>query len=97
VYAQVLVHVAEAPLTKVSCRGSCRAAATCPARCAPPRAPPAPLRAGQTGSLATWRFDRFGNRITCASGEAPFLASGSGPGPLKTRVLEHGDGSVEIR
>ena len=81
---------------KVTCAGMCRPAATCPARCDLP-ALPASLPAAQPGSLATWRFDRFGNRITSCVGEAPFLATATGPGELKTKVLEKGDGSVEFR
>lgn len=57
----------------------------------------AALPAAQTCTVTTWRFDKFGNRITSALGEVPFLASGCGPGTLKSRVLEKGDGSVEIR
>jgi hypothetical protein len=59
--------------------------------------PVEPLPAAQPGTISTWRFDRFGNRITSVLREAPFLAYGKGPGDLKTRVVEMGDGSVQIR
>lgn len=58
---------------------------------------PASLPAAQPGTLATWRFDRFGNRITSPAGEAPFLATATGPGELKTKVIEEGSGLVKIR
>ena len=90
------MHLAGYPETMVTCHGKCRAAQTCPARCDPP-GQPAALAAGQSGSLTTWRFDRFGNRITSAAREVPFLASGSGPGTMKTRTIEKGDGSLEVR
>ena len=93
---QVAVHLAGYPETTVVCHGKCRAAGTCPALCERPGLPAA-LAAGQAGSLTTWRVDRFGNRITCAAREVPFLASGSGPGTLNTQTIEKGDGSLEIR
>ncbi|CAL8470627.1 g10169 [Coccomyxa elongata] len=93
---EISVHVDGMPETKVTCAGMCRPAATCPARCELPSLP-ALLPAAQPGSFATWRFDRFGNRLTSSVGEAPFLATGTGPGELKTKVLENGDGSAQIR
>ncbi len=96
VLAQVTVHLAEHPEIGVTCHGKCQGGPTCPALCERPGAPGA-LAAGQSGSLMTWRFDRFGNRITDAAHEAPFLATGSGPGALRTQVIEKGDGSLEIR
>ena len=90
------VHLAGYPETTVTCHGKCRAAQTCPALCQVPEQPAA-LAAGQSSSLTTWRFDRFGNRITSAAREVPFLASGSGPGPLRAQIVEKGDGSLEIR
>lgn len=94
--AQVTVHLAEHPETAVTCHGKCRAGPTCPALCERPGAPAA-LAAGQSGSLMTWRFDRFGNRITSAAQEVPFLATGLGPGTLRSQIIEKGDGSLEIR
>ena len=61
------------------------------------QARPLPLAAGQSGSLMTWRFDRFGNRITSAAQEVPFLATAFGPGTLRSQIIEKGDGSLEIR
>jgi hypothetical protein len=90
------VHVEGLPETRVTCAGMCRPAATCPARCELPVLP-ASLPAAQPGTLATWRFDRFGNRITSPAGEAPFLATATGPGELKTKVIEEGSGLVKIR
>ena len=90
------MHLAGRPETAVACHGRCRSAQTCPARCKL-CCQPAALRAGQTGHLAAWRFDRFGNRITSAAGEVPFLATGSGPGLIRTQVVELGNGSLEIR
>ena len=90
------MHLAGYPETIVTCHGKCRAAQTCPALCQAP-GPPAALAAGQSGSLTTWRCDRFGNRITSAAREVPFLASGSGPGLLRTQIIKEGDGSLEVR
>ena len=90
------MHLAGPPETAVACHGRCRAAQTCPSHCERPCQPSA-LHAGQTGHLATWRFDRFGNRITSAAREVPFLAIGSGPGSIRTQVMEVGNGSLEIR
>lgn len=93
---QVTVHLTGYPETAVTSHGKCRAAETCPGLCTRPN-PPAALTAGQTGSLATWRFDRFGNRITSLAQEVPFLANLSGPGIVRTQIIEKGDGSLEIR
>lgn len=93
---QVSVHLAGYPETTVTCHGKSRAAQTCPALCAQPGLPAA-LAAGQSGSLTTWRFDRFGNRITSAAHEVPFLASSSGVGTLRTQITEKGDGSIDVR
>ena len=93
---QVIVRLAGHPETAVACHGRCRAAQTCPAHCERPSPPPA-LRAGQTGHLTAWRFDRFGNRITTAAGEVPLLATGSGSGSIRTQMVEMGNGSLEIR
>ena len=90
------MHLTEHPETAVTCHGKCRAGATCPALCELPDVPAA-LAAGQSGSLMTWRIDRFGNRITSAAQEVPFLATGSGPGTLRSQIIEKGDGSLEIR
>ena len=90
------MHLAGYPETAVTCHGKCRAAQTCPALCSHP-GPPAALAAGHSGTLATWRFDRFGNRITSSAHEVPFLASGSGPGILRTQIIEKGDGSLDVR
>ena len=53
--------------------------------------------AGEQGSIKLRRVDQFGNSLTSSAGEAPLHCTSAGPEPLDTRVIECGNGVVDIR